>query len=106
MPEMSNPSNAHSDPVARRLRIQGRVQGVYYRASMVAEAERLGVAGWVRNCADGSVEALAQGQPDAVQALIEWAHRGPQRARVDGVTVADVSAEPTLTGFEQRATPE
>lgn len=103
---MSNESLAKPGPVARQLRIQGRVQGVYFRASMVAEAERLGVAGWVRNRADGSVEALAQGQPDAVQALIEWAHRGPQRARVDAVTMTEASAEPTLTGFEQRATSE
>ena len=85
MPHMSD------ETVTRQLRIHGRVQGVYYRASMVAEATRLGLHGWVRNRADGSVEALAQGGAPAVQALVE---------RVD---VAD--AEPqTLPPFEQRAT--
>ena len=89
--------------LARRLIIHGRVQGVYYRASMVAEATRLGLHGWVRNRADGSVEALAQGGASAVQALVDWARRGPPQALVERVDVAD--AEPqTLPPFEQRAT--
>lgn len=97
MPDMSD------DTVTRQLRIYGRVQGVYYRASMVAEATRLGLHGWVRNRADGSVEALAQGGAPAVQALVDWARRGPPQALVERVDVAD--AEPqTLTPFEQRAT--
>ena len=91
------------ETVTRQLRIHGRVQGVYYRASMVAEATRLGLHGWVRNRADGSVEALAQGGAPAVQALVDWARRGPPQARVGRVDVAD--AEPqTLPPFEQRAT--
>ena len=65
MPHMSDQT------VTRQLRIHGRVQGVYYRASMVAEATRLGLHGWVRNRADGSVEALAQGGAPAVQALVD-----------------------------------
>ena len=89
--------------VTRQLRIHGRVQGVYYRASMVAEATRLGLHGWVRNRADGSVEALAPGGAPAVQALVDWARRGPPQALVERVDVAD--AEPqTLPPFEQRAT--
>ena len=97
MPHMSDKT------VTRQLRIHGRVQGVYYRASMVAEATRLGLHGWVRNRADGSVEALAQGGAPAVQALVDWARRGPPQALVERVDVAD--AEPqTLPPFEQRAT--
>ena len=96
MPEMF-------DSISRRLRIHGRVQGVYYRASTVQQAERLGVSGWVRNRADGSVEALAQGGASAVQALVDWARRGPPQALVERVDVAD--AEPrTLPPFEQGAT--
>ena len=87
------------ETVTRQLRIHGRVQGVYYRASMVAEATRLGLHGWVRNRADGSVEALAQGGAPAVQALVDWARRGPPQALVERVDVAD--AEPqTLPPFE------
>ena len=97
MPHMSD------ETVTRQLRIHGRVQGVYYRASMVAEATRLGLHGWVRNRADGSVEALAQGGAPAVHALVDWARRGPPQALVERVDVAD--AEPqTLPPFEQRAT--
>ena len=92
-----------AEPISRQLRIEGRVQGVFYRASLVDKARRLGLAGWVRNRLDGSVEALVQGAPDAVQALIDWAQQGPPRARVDAVRV---SAAPTqaITGFEQRDT--
>jgi acylphosphatase len=60
-----------------RLQILGRVQGVWFRESMRREAERLGVAGWVRNAPDGSVEAVVQGPDEAVDALIAWAHDGP-----------------------------
>ena len=68
-----------------RLRIFGRVQGVGYREAMCREAERLGVAGWVRNRADGSVEALAQGSDAGLAALLAWARRGPPAARVERV---------------------
>jgi len=77
--------------VTRRLFISGRVQGVNYRESMRAEAERLGVAGWVRNRRDGRVEALVQGAPHSVDALIAWAHKGPPAARVTDVEVEAVS---------------
>ncbi len=89
--------------IARHLRIEGRVQGVFYRASLIEQAERLGLAGWVRNRRDGSVEALVQGAPAAVQTLIDWAHRGPPRAQVSAVHVADAPVQ-ALEGFERRDT--
>ncbi|TMA40233.1 MAG: acylphosphatase [Deltaproteobacteria bacterium] len=73
--------------VRAHLVIRGRVQGVWYRGSMENEAERLGVAGWVRNRPDGSVEAEVEGAPEAVDALIAWARRGPPAARVTDVEV-------------------
>jgi acylphosphatase len=98
MPTPSTPT------LTRYLRITGRVQGVYYRASMAQQARALGLAGWVRNRLDGSVEALASGPAPAVQALIDWAHRGPELARVDGVVVSHAEAEGSVAGFEQRET--
>lgn len=82
------------------LSIRGRVQGVFYRDSMRREAQRLGVDGWVRNCADGSVEAVVQGAPDAVEAIVRWAWQGPQHAQVTQVESAP--AEGLFTGFEIR----
>ena len=78
--------------VGRLLRIRGVVQGVGFRWSLSGEAQRLGVKGWVRNRSDGSVEALACGDHEAVMRLLDWARRGPSGARVDEVLVED-SAE-------------
>lgn len=73
----------HSEKTTLRLVIHGRVQGVFFRDSMRREAIRLGIAGWVRNRSDGTVEATVQGEPDAVEAILRWAHRGPQHAQVE-----------------------
>jgi acylphosphatase len=78
-----------------QLRITGRVQGVGFREALREEAERLGVNGWVRNRADGSVEALAQGSAEALAALLAWARCGPPAARVD--QVASAPPEPRYT---------
>ena len=74
--------------ITQHLRITGRVQGVGYRWHMAQQARALGLTGWVRNRQDGSVEAQASGPADVVQALVDWAHHGPELARVDGVVVS------------------
>jgi acylphosphatase len=91
-------------PVQRHLIIHGTVQGVGYRWSMAQAAEALGVRGWVRNRRDGTVEALAVGDAAAVEALLQWAQRGPPQARVDRVDVLPSEPGPMPEGFEQRAT--
>jgi len=70
-----------------RCVVQGRVQGVYFRASTEREAQRIGVSGWVRNRTDGGVEVVAEGDESELAALVAWVHRGPEGARVDGVEV-------------------
>ena len=91
-----------SERVGRRLVIRGRVQGVWYRESMRQEAEALGVAGWVRNRLDGTVEAHVEGPRDAVEALVRWAHRGPEHAQVTDVEVHEDPPDGS-TRFEKRA---
>jgi acylphosphatase len=78
-------SSGATDLTAVRAVIRGRVQGVSFRWYTREEAERLGVAGWVRNRPDGSVELWAEGAREAVEALLAWCHRGPPAARVSGV---------------------
>jgi len=83
-----------------RLVVTGRVQGVCYRASMQDEARRLGVHGWVRNRADGAVEAEAEGATEAVGRLIVWTQAGPPGARVDDVGIdCLVGGAPTKRDF-------
>lgn len=67
--------------------ISGRVQGVFFRANTKRVADELGVKGWVRNLPDGRVEAVFEGEEDAVKKIVEWCHRGPPAARVDRVEV-------------------
>jgi acylphosphatase len=84
--------------VAKHLTISGRVQGVGYRMSMVDEARRLGVTGWVRNRRDGSVEAVVDGDPAAVAAIVAWARRGPPGSRVTDVSIAETDG--SFNGFD------
>jgi acylphosphatase len=74
-----------------RARVRGRVQGVFYRASTCDRAAELGLVGWVRNCADGSVELEAEGPRERVDELIAWCRRGPTGARVTGVEIEELS---------------
>lgn len=75
------------------LTVTGTVQGVSYRAACAERARELGVTGYVENLDDGSVHVVAEGDPDAVEALIDWCHDGPSAARVDDVEVRDIAPE-------------
>ena len=88
---------------ARRLVITGVVQGVGFRYHMSETALRLGISGWVRNRRDSSVEAVVAGTPEAVAAMIAWARRGPDDARVAQVMV-EWDAASAFERFEQRPT--
>jgi acylphosphatase len=68
-----------------RVWVRGRVQGVFFRAEAQARARSLDLAGWVRNAADGSVEAVFEGEPDRVESMVEWCRHGPTGAIVDEV---------------------
>ncbi|MQS04355.1 acylphosphatase [Streptomyces sp. OF1] len=84
--------------------VSGVVQGVFFRDSCRAEAAAQGVAGWVRNLPDGTVEAVFEGTPEAVERMVAWARVGPPAASVNGVAVRD--EEPGgRGGFEVRPTP-
>ncbi|GIX28539.1 MAG: hypothetical protein KatS3mg123_2420 [Burkholderiales bacterium] len=75
--------------VCKHLVIRGRVQGVGFRYSMVRKARELGVTGWVRNLRSGDVEAMVEGSPEAVEAMIAWARRGPPGAHVAAVDIRE-----------------
>ena len=85
----------------RRIRVNGRVQGVGFRAAACIEARRLGVTGWVRNRRDGSVEAVVHGTPDTVAAMLAWLRRGPADASVTHVAVEFVEpGNDRFSGFD------
>jgi acylphosphatase len=87
--------------VRRRVRAEGSVQGVFFRDSVRREARERGVAGWARNCSDGSVEAVFEGEPDAVEALVEFIRKDPGHSSVQSVNVSEEEPE-GLSGFETR----
>jgi acylphosphatase len=88
---------------ARSIRIEGKVQGVFFRYWTIEQARAIGVSGWVRNRRDGSVEVYAVGAPDALDRLVERLHEGSPPSRVERVTVTEAAAE-DVTGFTRRAT--
>ena len=84
--------------------IHGRVQGVGYRMAMVDAARTRGIAGWVRNRRDGSVEAVVQGDEASVEQMLEWCRRGPAGSRVTGLATRELNADPALRTFDLRPT--
>jgi acylphosphatase len=84
----------HDEVVARRIVVHGRVQGVFFRAATRDQARVHGVVGWVRNRADGTVEAWLEGRRRDVDAVLAWIHAGgPRHAVVDRVEVEETDAE-------------
>jgi acylphosphatase len=90
-----------SDAARSRVVVHGHVQGVFFRDSCRREAETRGVAGWITNRRDGAVEAVFEGDPDAVAALVEFCRRGPRGADVRSVDESTEEPE-GLTGFDVR----
>jgi len=88
--------------MARHLKISGRVQGVGFRYSMAEEAGRLGITGWVRNRRDGTVEAVVDGDADALEDIVAWVRQGPRGSQVTDVEVIEVADN--FLRFEMRPT--
>ena len=91
-----------AEKIRARALITGRVQGVFFRAETQQAARRFGVAGWVRNKPDGSVEALFEGDQEAVENTINWCHQGPPLSRVDRVLVTPEEYTGEFTNFSVR----
>ena len=87
------PDDVAPAPVRRRVVVSGRVQGVFFRDTCEREARAAGVGGWVRNCRDGTVEAVFEGEPAAVDRVVAWCRHGPPRAVVTRVDVTDEAPE-------------
>jgi acylphosphatase len=89
--------------ICRRLTITGRVQNVWYRDWLTEQAQAIGITGWVRNRADGSVEALVLGSSDMIDAIVAKARQGSPASRVADVAIEDAPVQ-VFDGFEKRAT--
>lgn len=79
------------------LKITGKVQGVWYRASTQRKAQELGLSGWVRNLPDGSVEAAIEGPEGKLQLMMQWCAQGPTHARVEAVVPKEIAVEKSQT---------
>lgn len=88
-------------PVRVRVRVSGRVQGVFFRAETRSRAESLGLAGWVSNLPDGSVEAVFEGEATHVDSMVRWSRHGPAGARVDELEITPQEPEGEV-GFRVR----
>lgn len=89
---------------AVHLVVVGRVQGVAFRAYAIDEATRLGLSGWIRNRHDGTVEARAEGTPEAINAFVAWCRHGPPAARVEEVRIGAESPTGLDRGFHMGTT--
>ena len=85
--------------VTRQLTINGKVQGVFFRASAKEMAEKLGLVGWVKNTREGYVEAVVTGTIESVTEFVNWCHKGPERAQVSDVAVVEKGLE-NFTSFK------
>jgi acylphosphatase len=90
--------------IARRVVVSGQVQGVGFRYAMSEAARAIGVAGWVRNRRDGTVEALVQGEDEQVERMLAWCRRGPPGARVTAIAIDVLSIDPAIEAFAPRPT--
>ena len=90
---------ARKDAVRVHLKINGRVQGVYFRASTAEQARRLGLTGWVTNCPDSSVEVVAEGEREELKKLISWCRNGPPGAQVKEVRTEWEESTEEFQGF-------
>lgn len=91
-----------NETVAVRLKISGRVQGVFFRAETVQAARNAGVVGWVRNCRDGTVEAELLGSRQGVAAVIAWCRHGPALAQVDNLKIEYFDPDDIPASFDIR----
>jgi acylphosphatase len=87
--------------IRRRVIVHGRVQGVFFRDTARRLAEQRGIAGWARNAPDGTVEAVFEGEPEAVERLVAFCREGPRGAAVERVQVFDEEPD-GLSGFSIR----
>jgi acylphosphatase len=85
-----------------QIRIAGKVQGVFFRASAREQARARNLGGWVRNNPDGTVEAVLEGPADDVEEVVEWAHHGPKAAQVDNIDVQWMDPKGDVQTFEVR----
>ena len=90
------------DRTRARVRISGRVQGVFFRDSTREKAQELGLLGYVKNTPDGDVEAVFEGPKEGVEEMVRWCGQGPPQASVENVDVDHEPAQGDLTGFEVR----
>jgi acylphosphatase len=102
-PTRPDAQGARGDDVRVRISVRGRVQGVWFRGAARETAQLIGVVGWARNLADGSVEILAQGSPDAIERFRAWCEHGPTGARVDAVSTQREIVQGDLREFRVRS---